>query len=353
VLLQVDRSVREGDWLRIDDITGRVTHIRWRHTAIENRNGETIIVPNGWMLKNRFTILASRSNPDLPWRRWIRLSVDLSAPPSAVCAVLEEAVTNARIPNVALDPKPSAVLMDFGAHQGFYALRYWINDRRPDDPTDSAVRTHILAALARHDMKVGVPYTEQLQVKDNEAHRKGEREHDLMQRVEALKHVELFASLSAAERESLADHLIYAPFATGDVITRQGAVAHWLYLMHSGRAEVWREAGTERLKIGTLEEGEVFGEMGMMTGAPRGATVTALTDVVCYRLDKGGFATVLMARPDIAESMSRVLAGRQSHNEELLRDSHLGEGRGAQPHEAILGRIREFFGLSASQEIVS
>jgi len=85
--------------------------------------------------------------------------------------------------------------------------------------------------------------------------------------------------------------------------------------------------------------------MGMMTGAPRGATVTAVTDVVCYRLDKDGFATILSARPDIASSMSKVLAKRQEELEERVRESLPGTEHAPAHHEAILDRIRVFFGL--------
>jgi small-conductance mechanosensitive channel len=350
VLLQVDDSIGVGDWVRIDDASGRVTEIRWRHTSIETRNGETIIVPNGWMLKNRFTILASRREPDAPWRRWIRLNVDLSAPPAKVCAVLEDAVANAGIANVAMEPAPSAIVMDLGPRQGAYALRYWMHDRGPDDATDSAVRTHILAALERNGMRLAAPYSEQLRIADNQEHREAERSEQRARRLEALSHVELFAPLTPAEREALTDHLIYAPFAAGDVITHQGAVAHWLYLIASGRAEVWREAPPQRVKVATLEEGQIFGEMGMLTGAQRSATVIALTDVVCLRLDKEGFATILRARPDIAESMSKVLAKRDAELAKILQTLPVA-AHATSAAEAILGKIRAFFGLEAEEPV--
>jgi len=152
--------------------------------------------------------------------------------------------------------------------------------------------------------------------------------------------VDLFKPLSDAERESLARHLVYAPFVAGDVITRQGAVAHWLYLVVAGEADVWLDAPGGRRRLATISSGSVFGEMGMMTGAARTATVTARTDTVCYRLDKEGFAQVIRARPDIAEAMSRVLAPRQAQlNEVRLAAEEPGHG------EDILARIRSFFGL--------
>ena len=341
VLLQVDRSIRVGDWVRIDDVSGRVAEIRWRHTAIETRGGETVVIPNGWLLKNRFTVVGSRAAHPAS-RRAIRVSVDLSAAPGDVCRTLEDSVRNAAIANVAAEPGPSAVLMDFGARQGNYVLRYWLADPACDDTTDSVVRAHALAALQRADMKLGVPYQEQLDIRDDDAHRAAREKAELEHRVQALGRVELFAALSRAERETLARHLVFAPFVAGDVMTRQGAVAHWLYLIVAGDADVWLDTAGGRERIATISAGSVFGEMGMMTGEPRSATVTARGDVACYRLDKEGFAEVIRARPDIAEAASRVLARRQA---QLEGRRAAAPAHAVPAHDHILDRIRAFFGL--------
>ena len=344
VMLQLDRSVRPGDWVRLDDVNGRIVEITWGHTAIETRNGETVVVPNGWLIQNRFMVIGTRADPDAPWRRWIRLNVEFSANPGDVCRVLEEAVRNAEIDNVARKPAPSAVLMEIGPRYGSYALRYWMIDRLPDDATDSRVRQHVVAALQRHRMLLAVPYQEQLELYDTEAHRQSQAAAEHQRRVASLAAVELFAPLSDAERETLAPHLDYAPFAAGDVMTRQGAVAHWLYLIISGTADVWVDTPEGRRAVGALGAGEVFGEMGMMTGEPRRATVTARNDVACYRLDKPGFAGIVRARPDIAASIARILARREA---ELLTRTAAGtRPAAAEPEHALLDRIRAFFGLA-------
>jgi hypothetical protein len=346
IVLQLDRSIRVGDWIRVDDTSGLVVEVRWRYTAVETRNRETVVIPNGWLVKNRFTLIGSRSDASPLWRRWLWFDLDLSHPPRRVCEVLVKAVTDADIPNVARDPAPTAVLMKVEYGVGRYALRYFLDDPRPDDVTDSAVRAHVLASLTRHSMPVVVPREERLMVKDNEAHRLAQHAREMARRQAALARVDLFATLSDAERAELAGHLVDAPFVKGDTITRQGAVAHWLYLIVSGEADVWHEADGERTHVATLLAGNVFGEMGLMTGEPRRATIVARTDVQCYRLDKAGFEKVLRSRPDIAEEMSRTLAARQTELTER-RDTAGTAGRRASPGEDILAKIRSFFGLDA------
>ena len=90
----------------------------------------------------------------------------------------------------------------------------------------------------------------------------------------------------------MADHLRYAPFTAGETITKQGAVAHWLYILTKGKVEVRLRLAdsTESKVVNNIDAPSFFGEMGMLTGAPRRADVIALTDVECYRLDKEGLA---------------------------------------------------------------
>jgi len=344
LVLQLDESIRVGDWVKVDDVSGRVVEVRWRHTAIETRNRETVIVPNGWLMANRFTVIGSRSDPKPVWRRWVRVNVDLSASPSAVCAALERSVRDAEIPNVAHEPAANAVLLEIGPRYGTYALRYFLTNPQVDDPTDSAVRAHVLASLERKGMKIGVPYQEELQIRDNEAHRTqaAARERERNNRV--LSHCELFGTLTEVEREQLASRLVHAPFVKGDTITREGDVAHWLYILDAGRAEVLVESPGGRQPIATLLAGSVFGEMGLLMGEPRRATVVAKTDVDCFRLDKAGLETILRARADIADGISRILATREADRVSILAE-HANGTQAASTSDAILGRIKNFFGL--------
>jgi small-conductance mechanosensitive channel len=104
IVLQLDGSMRVGDWVDVDGVRGRVSDVRWRFTAIETRNRETVYVPNSLLMKNRFMVMGSRSDPEMRWRRWVWFSVEAAAPPTRVCEVLQRAVIDAEIPLVARDP---------------------------------------------------------------------------------------------------------------------------------------------------------------------------------------------------------------------------------------------------------
>ena len=132
-------------------------------------------------------------------------------------------------------------------------------------------------------------------------------------------------------------------------MTRQGAKAHWLYIITGGEAEVHVTiAGTETSeKVADLHEGDFFGEMGMMTGVPRQATVSALTDVECYRLDKEAFDVIMKRRPEIAEDISRVLAQRRVELDAAREglNEEAKQARMRQHQDDLLDSIRKFFHL--------
>ena len=351
--LQLENSIHVGDWVKVGDVVGRVVDIRWRSTAVETRNWETVVIPNSALMKERFTILGRRIGAPLQWRRWIRFNVNFHVPPGRVIQAAEEALRRSPIAGVAATPPPNCVLMDLAGSTMQYAARYWLTDLAADDPTDSAVRERLFAAFRRAGFEFA--FDEQIVhlVESGEAEAERQRRRNLEQRTRVLRRIELFASLSEEERAAIAEHLVHAPFLAGETLTRQGDVAHWLYLVAHGEVDVVFDAGNgQRRSLGTIRggaPGAFFGEMGLLTGAPRSASVIALTDVECYRLDKEGFERTLRARPAIAGEISLVMAHRkadlaaaqneldQAARQRLLDDSH-GE---------LLGRIRRFFNLDS------
>ena len=91
VALQMDNSIEVGDWIKVDDIQGRVVDIRWRATLVETRNWETVVFPNSQLMKSKFVVLGRRTGQPVQWRRWVwfNVSADVAAP--RVISIVEEA----------------------------------------------------------------------------------------------------------------------------------------------------------------------------------------------------------------------------------------------------------------------
>ena len=348
--IHLDHSVEIGDWIVIDGVSGRVVDIRWRYTKIATRNGEKVVVPNGHVMKNKFSVVGVYGGPKgqtVAWRRWVWFNVDLAHPPHHVIALVERAVLNANIVHVAHNPVPNCLLMEFGHGYARYAMRYWLTDAQFDDPTDSEVRIHLYAALQRADIALAIPAEARHLIRSSSDHDDALVTRELQRRIDMLSHVDLFSTLSEVEKKILAAHLVHAPFVRGEVITRQGDYADWLYLIISGEVEVWLESGAEKRLLATLLRGNVFGEMGLMAGEPRGATVMAKSDCECYRLDKAGLEAIIRARPSIADEISRIYVARTAELDQVRLDlDELTQAkRRLSHHESVLERIRNYFGI--------
>lgn len=346
--LQWDHSLKIGDWVEVGDVEGKIVDIKWRAISLETRNWETVVIPNGLMMKNQFKVLGERTGESVKWRRWIWFNVNYSVAPDRVIPLAESAVLLAEIPGIALQPTPNCLLMDIDHSTARYALRYWLTDLAKDDPTDSQVRQHIYAALNRQDIRLAMPRQHFYVTNRDESYLEHKREARFAQRLEALGHIDLFSTLNQSEQQQLARSLEHRPYAEGDFIFRQGELDHFLYIIHSGRADVFisDDEGGDAYAF-SLEEGEIFGEIGLLTGEPRGATVKASSPLECYALGKEDISDLLANRPEIVDEMSQVMVSRQSALQKARAEMvHTGEKQTAQHgvHE-LAARVRHFLGI--------
>jgi cAMP-binding proteins - catabolite gene activator and regulatory subunit of cAMP-dependent protein kinases len=300
-------------------------------------------------MKSQVVVLGRRAGSPRQHRQWVHFNVDFRYSPPDVIEAVQSALRAEPIPNIARTPQPDCILLDFKESYAHYAVRYWLTDLAADDPTNSVVRTRIYFALRRVDIPFSIPAHSIFVTEEDANRQQRESTQELADRSKALSRVELFATLTDEERRELAAGLKYAPFVRGEAMTRQGAEAHWLYLISKGDAEVrvTVDGSKSSEHVATLTDGDFFGEMGLMTGAPRSATVIALTDIECYRLDKETFQATLKSRPKIAEDISNILARRRVELEatrEGLTDET--KKRRMRAHQSdLLKRIQNFFTL--------
>ncbi|PYT02666.1 MAG: mechanosensitive ion channel protein MscS, partial [Acidobacteria bacterium] len=281
--LQMEHTINVGDWVRIDQLEGRVKEIRWRQTSIETRDWDTIVFPNSFLMRGRVTLLGHRTGEPRQHRQWVYFNVDFRYAPTDVIRAVETALCAEPIPRVAREPAPHCLVIDFKDSYATYAARYWLTDMAQTDPTDSLVRSRVYSALRRAGIPLSIPARSIFLTEETEKRRERKRGEEIGHRIEALKGVELFSKLTDEERRELAARLRVAPFVSGEALTKQGAEAHWLYIIIEGKAEVNVAVDGRSERVASIGEGDFFGEMGMMTGEPRRATVAALTDMLCYR----------------------------------------------------------------------
>src|SRR6202163_2262300 len=108
---------------------------------------------------------------------------------------------------------------------------------------------------------------------------------DALRICEFLKGVEGFKNLTPIELTQIAEHMVKRHYMPGEIIIREGEVGHELFLVSEGAVQVERSGG----EVARLGPGEFFGELALMSGAPRNATVIAADPLETYVLEEGDF----------------------------------------------------------------
>ncbi len=350
--LQVDDSIQEGDWIEFENKQqAQVKKIRWRHTVLETRDSDTLIVPNGMLMSQAIKVLGKRDGKPVPHRQWVFFSVDFRFSPGEVINVVNQALVAAPITGVEANPIANCICMDLGREHrdGYvlYAARFWIQDLWRNDATNSDVRERIFSALKRADIPLAIPAAAVFLSQEDSARAERKAQRAVQSKLRSLDNVELFKHLDDSERSALAQTARRTPFGRAEVITREGAKANWLYVLSKGDVEVRIATPEGDKRVAVLKAPSFFGEMALMTGQPREATVVALTEVECLRIDKADFQGILQRRPAIAERISEILAGRRVELDAARGglDPAAQSQRLSHENVRILRGIRDFFGL--------
>jgi small-conductance mechanosensitive channel/CRP-like cAMP-binding protein len=346
--LQLDGSVKAGDWVTYGETTGLVREIGWRQTSLETRNRDLAVVPNSLFMRNAVLLRGRGMGAVDSERRWVFFNVDSSAAPTEVIARVEEALRRDAVPDVDREPPPECVFVDFAESSSRFALRYWLTDMFRADATDSVVRSRVWFALRRAGLALSVPVRHVVLTPDDSVSRTRALEAESGARRAALERVSLFAPLTPEERNRLAETIAFAPFAVGESLVVQGAEGHHLYVLTKGRVEVRVSMdGLTPRSVATLAAPDFFGEMGLLTGEPRKATVVALTDAEAWRVEKSHFREILEKRPAVAEAIAKLVAEREAALA-AVREGLSEEARRAQVERSqslTLAKIRSFFAI--------
>jgi small-conductance mechanosensitive channel/CRP-like cAMP-binding protein len=339
--LQLERDFEVGDWINLGDraspIVGRIREVRWRATTIVTKNGDLMLIPNSAITR---AMITNFSRPTTAHRQWVTVRVGFRHPPARVREVIVEAVR--RLSFVRAEPAPDCLLLEFRDDASTYACRYWIDDVQRDELLDSDVRSAIWYALHRAGMEIPFPSRNINVTEMNEDRLQRKLDEEYARRVDALSRVDVFRVLDAEKIDRLSRRLRQVVFGPGEVILRQGDPGDSLYLIRNGSVAVQIGVLGASKEIATLGDGQFFGEMSLMTGESRAATVVAKSDVECYVVDKEAFGEIVQEKPELAGTISDILSRRQV---DLGAQRALTPVPSAVQSNQLRSKIAAFFGI--------
>jgi small-conductance mechanosensitive channel/CRP-like cAMP-binding protein len=297
--IQIEKPFRVGHWIRVGEHVGIVEEITWRATKLRTRAGAFVIVPNSVMSKEA---IVNFNEPVRP----VRFSIDVGATyakgPNEVREALFEAVR--RSARALAQPAPAVHLVDFGNTAIVYRVKFWVAEFAEEDAALDEVRTAIYYSFARHGIEIPYP----IQVEYSRQESPSALPSDAV--VRSLATVDLFALLDDAGRRQLAARTRERMFGAGEVIVRQGDIGRSLFVVHQGEVVVRLEPDAR--EVARIQSGGVFGEMSLLTGDPRTATVAAARDCVVLEIDDDALRAAVRSRPDAPEAISRLMDERRA-----------------------------------------
>lgn len=335
--IQVEKPFRVGDWVKAGGYEGRVAEVTWRATRIRTKSGMFVIIPNSLVSKDT---LVNYSQPSPVQRLQFQVGLDYEAAPNTVKQILLE--TCSTVPEILTDPPPTVLLTGYADFAINYSCRFWINDFANSDVILDRFSTLLYYRLRRAGLKVPFPIRD-LRLTTQQPMDETVAEE---QRIDYVEKVELFRGLGPADKEGIMRAMEPLTFAANEVIIRQSDAGDSMFFIRRGRVRVVLESESGTHEVARLGDGDYFGEMALLTGEPRTATIVADTDVDAYVLVKERFRPVLEDNPKIIEDISLIAARRK---QELDKEASQIAARLApvqrEEQQNLLARIQRFFGL--------
>jgi small-conductance mechanosensitive channel/CRP-like cAMP-binding protein len=299
--IQIEKPFRVGHWISVADREGKVQEVTWRATKLLTKDGQFLILPNSFISKEP---ILNYSEPTMPTRIEIDVGTSYLTPPNEVRAAIRRTLRD--VPLVMQSMEPEIHLHNFGGSTLDFKVRFWIADYGAELAARDQVRTHLWYEFRRANIEIPWPiqieYSREEQPVRTDAH--------VTDAASRLGAVELFQTLSAEARLALsraaADHL----FADGERIVRQGEEGASMFVVLSGSVRVVLEPSGQQVAI--LGAGEFFGEMSVLTGEPRTATVIAIGDVHLLEIVASDMRQLMQSTPGLLEHIGEIVAARRA-----------------------------------------
>nr|WP_294560147.1 mechanosensitive ion channel family protein [uncultured Rhodopila sp.] len=304
IALGIDHPYAIGDWIEtVQGAAGKVSEITWRTTRLVDRNGFVIIVPNGLVAAQR---LVNYGADATDYRTALRIPLDAAMPAARAKRILLSGALDAgrRFPGLA----PDVLLSDCADGVASYLVRFRVPDFGGEAVCRDIVATAVINALncagqtiqrSSFGAQPASPWPSP--------------------REALLSNVDLFRVFDPRERAELAAKMRAREVESGETVVRQGDAGDCLYVLAEGILDVL----TERPGLPPIRDriapGEVFGEMSLLTGQQRSATVTAALTSLVHEIHRADLDPILQRRPVIAEGLAAVMAEHQARNERLSR----------------------------------
>ena len=342
--LMLGKLIRVGDWVQLAGKEGLVTKVDLNHVTIQTKADDLIMIPNNVVAQQE---LLNYSKPTRSHARTTLVDASYETPPLQALTVLVETVK--AVPGVLHDPAPKAFVAAFKDSSIQYRLKFWVRDFAQAHDIEGQVLAYVWYAFQRGGIEIPFPQRTIHMTKTMDEDRMAASNRDRTH--EALRRIDFLSVLSPEELEIVAREAAIRVYLPGEAVVRQGDAGAEFFFVLDGHADVRVGEGDKAEPVATLNPTQFFGEMSLLTGEPRSATVVARTKLEVVVVTKEALERPIMVNPLLAERISTVLGERKSEMatyQESLNHRDASSQEVVEHRRKSLGsRIRKFFGASA------
>src|SRR5437867_7910444 len=339
ISIQINRPYKVGDWLQVGERFAEVMEINWRSTRLRTNDAIYLDIPNNEMVGH--TIVNLHYPTEVHAMR-IRVGVEYKNRPNRVKDALFRAASSAD--GVLAEPKVRVFLVDCADFAVIYEITFYMANHSRINEINDAVRTNIWYELKRQGITIPFP----IRTLHVERRAAAPVQEDQAEALSILREEPLFECLSDSQIDNLVKEARLNYFGRGERVIQEGAEGDSMFVLVRGAARVWVSKNGTSIPVATLSAGDCFGEMSLLTGESRTATVQAESDCYVLEIGKPVMAEVIRDSPDCLERLSELLARRKMENEGVLKEaaSHALNQRKEREYTAtFLHRLRTFFEL--------
>lgn len=333
--IQSDKLLAPGNWISIKEknLFGEIVNIGFRYTTLRNPENFLFMVPNSTILQSVVTYHGSPETVEKPSTQ-VDVMLGYEMPPEAAKNLLLQVMRDDE--QVLEQPEPVVRLTALNDSGITYQLKFCINDPARRIPVQDGIYSQVWYAVHRAGYSFPFPHRKIIN-----AETKAPFEFSRQQLASALRQVDVFSMLDDAIISTLAGSASVRVFGGGESVVRQGRSGNSLFLVLKGELVV----EVDDTIVGKIPADSFFGEMSLLTGEPRSATVRAESEVWLAEVTKELLEPILRENPTLLESLSSILEERERKTR-ASKLAHSASAAGTVPRrEEYLQRLKMFFGL--------
>ena len=334
--IYVEKPFEVGDWIQVGDREGMVDQMSWRTTRIWTRDNDYVVLPNGVIAGGQ---IVNYNTPERLHREHFRVGVSYAAPPNKVKNVLLRVVRDSARYGILMDPAPEVVLISYDDFSIEYDVRFWIRDYRKKETIQDSVRARVWYYFRRYGIEIPFPIRN---VYLRPVSRKAEQEQEKREKQElqyALERVPILEPLDETDIARLMEEVEVQHYAAGEDLVRQDEPGDSFFIILRGNvAVIIRDETGQEHEVSSLGKYDYFGEMSLLTGEKRNATVRSSEDCTVAVVEREAFKHVIEANEAILESLTDIVHTRLEQNRQKLEAA--GKRREELPPKRDKGWVR-------------